>query len=416
VLPIESLDGAESDNALIDGITEELIGTLGASTSRVNVIGRTSVMRYKRRHPSLEQVGRDLSADYVVEGTFRRADGKARLTVSLERVRDQVQVWTESFEQDAASFEAQERAAAGVAVAVLNRILPQPKATIRADRGVNSAAYQDYIDGRFLQHKSNLADLRRAIAKFETATKEDAGFAAAYSALAEGHSSLARAGASTAEEFSSARAAAEAALRINPSDAPAHNVLANVFFWRDWNWSAAEREFTQAIDLNPSLARAHHDYAFLLVATGRTESGLAALRRAIALDPLSPGVNIDAGWLLLQAHHFDEAIRQARRALELEPGMAEARSCIARAEVYQGHGDQESMRFLRDLAGKPESTEPFAYASACALLGRTDDALGALERADSVRSPMMPLLKSEPAFTRLHGDPRFEALVRKLGL
>jgi len=120
--------------------------------------------------------------------------------------------------------------------------------------------------------------------------------------------------------------------------------------------------------------------------------------------------------LLLQAHRFDDAIHQAQRALELSPGLEEANACIARARQYQGRADAESVKQLRARMDNPGKAEPFAYATACALMGENSKALDALDRAYAARSAMMPMLKTEPSFSRLHGDPRFEALCRKMHL
>jgi tetratricopeptide (TPR) repeat protein len=222
-------------------------------------------------------------------------------------------------------------------------------------------------------------------------------------------------------------------LSINEANADAHNALANALFWHEWNWPLAERHFTRAIAINPSLPVAHHDYAFFLVAMGRTEPGLTSLRRAIALDPLSARVNIDAGWLFLQAHRFDDAIQQARRARELEPGLAEANSCILRSLFYQ-----KKYREIADMlhlpAGDPEETlkrtyreklreeeksgspDLFTTATRYTFLGENAKALDALDKAYASRSTTLPLLKTEPSLAPLHAEPRFQELARKLAL
>jgi len=185
--------------------------------------------------------------------------------------------------------------------------------------------------------------------------------------------------------------------------------------------------------INLSLPVAHHDYAFFLVAMGRTEQGLTSLRRAIALDPLSARVNIDAGWLYLQAHHFDDAIQQARRARELEPGLAEANACILRSLFYQkkyreiaetlhlapGNPEGELKRMYEQRVREEEragSSDFFTMATQYTFLGQNGMALDALDKAFAQRNIMMPLLKAEPAFAAIHGEPRFQELARKLAL
>jgi tetratricopeptide (TPR) repeat protein len=213
-----------------------------------------------------------------------------------------------------------------------------------------------------------------------------------------------------------ARTAAQHALRLNPANAEAHNALAKVLFWRDWNWREAQAHFVRALAINPSLAQAHHDYAFDLIAMGHTEAALASLRRAIALDPLSPRVNADAGWVLLQAHHFDQAIAQAKRALELEPHLGEATACIARAEESQGKRRPEMVEFYRRVLERGDQTSFYNRSLAYAVLGREEEAMRALQSAYGQREVQMPLAKTEPAFEALHKDARFREMMRKMGL
>ena len=172
-----------------------------------------------------------------------------------------------------------------------------------------------------------------------------------------------------------------------------------------------------AVAINSSFSLAYHDYAFFLVGMGRTEQGLSSLHRAITLDPLSARVNIDAGWLLLQAHRFDDAIRQARRALELKPGLEEAKACIQRSMRYQKKStpDPELDRKLQ-AAMKSGTADPFNLATSLAFLGENDHAMDELDIAFSKHSIQMPLLRTEPGFEALHNQPRFQALIRKLRL
>lgn len=374
-------------------------------------------MRYKNSRPALDQIARELHVGYIVEGTLRKSAGRVRVASRLIRVADQIQIWTDTFEQDESNlFQMQEDSAARITGAVLKQLFPDSAATVKPARRRNREALESYSNGRFLQHKGNLADLNRSISFFEQAVGRDASFSEAYAALAESFLALAVSGRGGPDSFARAKAAAQSALGFDDSNAEAQNALANVLFWREWNWPEAERHFSRAIAINPSLALAQHDYAFFLVAMGRTEAGLTSWRRAIAIDPLSTRVNIDGGWLLLQAHRFDDAIRQAQRALELSTGLEEANACIARARQYQGRADAETIRQFRLVIDNPATTEPFAYATACALMGENRKALDALERAYAARSAMITMLKTEPAFTLLHGDPRFEALVHRLKL
>jgi TolB-like protein/DNA-binding winged helix-turn-helix (wHTH) protein len=404
VLPFENLNQSSGDDAFLDGLHSELISSLGAQDGRLSVIGRASVMRFKNASPDLKRAAQDLRADYVVEVTTRRADNKLRLTASLLRANDQVQVWTETFERDAGnSFELQEAVAAQVSAGVLRTLFPDAKPLERPARGVSAAAYQAYLDGRLLQRQGTRAGLERSESFFQTAVEQAPSWGAANAALAETYVAMARSGARPAAIFDQAKAVALAALRADPANAEAHNALANALFWHDWDWAAADHEFRAALAANPSFALAYHDEAFFLVATGRRESALTALRRAMALEPLSVRVNMDAGWLLLQAHRFDEAIAQAERARQLQPNLPEADACIARARLYRG-----------EVAVPPDTSDPFIRATLQSLRGQREAAVASLSAAYSERRVMMVMLNSEPSFDKMRDDPGFRAIVAKM--
>lgn len=413
VLPFENLGDTAQDDRMADAFTDELITEFGSLLpARLAIIGRSSIMRFQKARPGLDQIQRDLQVDYVVEGAIRRSGDRARITARLVRVRDQVEIAAQMFELDAAElFQMQEQAAARITADTLKKLFPGTAASPRTHRGASTAAAEAYMDARYLQHKGQLT---RSIEAFNRALKLDPSFADAYAGVADAYISATRSGRGAPDSWPLAKLAAETALRLDEANAEAHNALANEFFWHEWNWSEAERHFQRALAINPSLPLAHHDYAFFLVALGRTEQGLNSLRTAIALDPLSTRVNIDAGWLLQQAHQFDRAIAQARRALELEPGLGEAEACISRALVYQGRADAATRQRLRAQIDDPDRMNPFSYAVVCALMGQPGKALDALERAYATKSSLMPLLQSEPAFIGLHSDPRFRALVERL--
>jgi TolB-like protein/DNA-binding winged helix-turn-helix (wHTH) protein/Tfp pilus assembly protein PilF len=435
-LPFENLSGDAKQDPFTDGLTEEIISQLGSlNPARLGVIGRSSVVRYKSAPHGIALAGRDLHVNYIVEGTVRKSNGRVRIAARLIQVTDEAQVWNDTLERgESEMFLIQEETAAHIANAVSGKLLGGTTAVVNAKSHTrNQAAYEAYVNGRYLQHKGNFADLERSMTYFEEAAKLDPQFDLAYSALAETYVSRGRSGGLPQETFPRARVAADKALSINESNAEAHNALANALFWNEWNWPLAELHFARAIAINPSFSLANHDFAFFQVAMGRTEPGLASLRRAIAADPLSLRVNIDAGWLLLQAHHFEEAVRQARRAQELEPDLPEANACILRSLYYQkkyrevldgmhltGTDAAETLkRVYREKLQEEETSgkgSPFTMATRYAFVGDNAKALDALDRAYAQRSAMMPLLKTEPSLESLHGEPRFQELVRKLAL
>jgi len=368
-LPPALLPANPAAQAAVNGLTDELIGELAtALPQRLAVIGRTSVMRYAGQKTGLREIGRDLNADYAIESSVVGEGGRLRISARLVRTADQSVAWSEAFQSDAAGLEMQQEAAAHVTAGVVRTLFPgaTAKRPAREARGAEPWAAM-------------------------AAEQVGLGFSGR---------------APIAEALERARDAARHALQIDEANAEAHNALAMVLFWRDWKWSDAGREFARALEINPSFAQARHDYAFYLIAMGHAEAGVASLRESIALDPLSPRINVDAGWVLLQAHHFEEAIERARRALELQPGMKEAEACIARAEAYRGNAHPNM----------PAANSPFERAESHAMAGRAGEALAALNEAYQQRDVMMPLIGTEPSFAPLHADPRFAELLAKMGL
>jgi DNA-binding winged helix-turn-helix (wHTH) protein/TolB-like protein/Tfp pilus assembly protein PilF len=405
VLPFANTTQQGQDSVMLDGLLDELITQFGTLLpDRLGAIGRTSVLR------SGGEIAR-LGVSYIVEGDLRREGAVQRISIRLVKAADQTQVWNDTYQFDGGgAIEFQEDTAAKASAAVVRALFPQGGAARQAHRP-STAAYEAFVNGRYLQHKRTTADNLRALDWFGKAGALDAAYAEPWAAAAEAYLGQALSGAAEpAVSLERARDAANRAVRIDDSNAEAHNALGSVAFWRDWDFAAAGRQFERALSLNPSMAQAHHDYAFLQVVTGHAEAGVASLKRAIALDPLSPRVNVDAGWVLLQAHRFDEAIRAARRALELEPGLQEAQACIARAELYQGKRNERSF-FEKELA----HPDPYRQALAAAELGRKTEALAALKTARDQHHLLMPLAATEPAFASLHGEPAFQALATVQG-
>jgi TolB-like protein len=405
VLPVENLSGDPADSTVTFGLTDEMTTQLGAAyPERLAVIGRTSAARYAAGKAALA----DLAVDYLVEGSLRAENGQSRIAVRLVETRGQTQVWNQTFEISSVSrLELQATVARGVAQAVVTRLFPKNAPLAGWGYSADAQAMEAYWNGRYLDRK----DPARAIEWFTQAASRDPKFAAPRAAMAETWLGRAMGGppAESGEAFAKARAAALEALAIDKDNADAHAALGTALFWHDWNKTEARKHLERSLELNASLARAHHDYAFLLVVTGAPDAGIQELRSAIALDPLAPRVNLDAGWVFLQARRYEEAVRYARRAIELEPRLEEARLCIARAELYQHKSGPEELEKLRS------SPNPYYRAMGAAMTGRTGEAVAALEDAFAHHSSMMVMLGTEPAFDNLRADRRFRTLLARVG-
>jgi DNA-binding winged helix-turn-helix (wHTH) protein/TolB-like protein/Tfp pilus assembly protein PilF len=401
VLPFENLTGEMADRTTALGLTDELTSQLGAANpGRLAVIGRTSASRYAATKA-------DLPLDYLVEGSLRSESGQVRIAVRLVEARGQTQIWNHMFQAEGqGKLALQQSVAMTVTREVAARLFPHSAPAAAPAYAADPQAAEAYWNGRYLD-RTNPA---RALEWFEQAARGDAGFAAPRAAIAEAWLGRALAGSDPRDAFAKSRAAAEEALRIDPNNAEAHAVLGAVLFWDAWNRAESRRHLERALALNASLARARHDYAFLLVETGAPDAGIQELRTAISLDPLAPRVNLDAGWIFLQARRFDEAVRYATRALELEPRMVEARLCIARARIYQGHGTPA------DLEALTKSDNPYYRAMGAAMAGQAAQAMAALDEAFGKHSSMLAMLGTEPAFDSLRNDLRFREMERKVGL
>ncbi|HLJ47830.1 MAG TPA: winged helix-turn-helix domain-containing protein [Bryobacteraceae bacterium] len=440
VLPFRNLNCGEECDVFVEGLTGETISQLGVLQNRIGVIAQTSAMSLKNTNKGLEQIGKDLHVNYVVEGNVQQNADVVRITARITSVADQSQLWSETYERARSDlFSTEQELAARVAKAVVDQVVPGEPVMSWRRQVLNKSAYEDYTRGRYLANKGDIADLQRAMASFEKAAAADGTMSDAFTALADVNVQLGRATDEPAN-LQKAKPAAEKALLLNDRDAAAHNALADTLFFYDWNWVEAERHFKRAIDLNPSLAAAHHDYAWFLVATGHPEEGLMSLRRALAFDPLSQRINVDAGWLFLQAHKFAEATEHMQRMLDLEPSFGEARACLMRSLELQGRfkeaaaqlqylvrdtqlkaelaslSPQQALRKSYELALARSPSHPYSIAVMAALEGDSGEALKALDQAFQMHSVALPLMKTEPSFAPLHDDARFEALVKKVGI
>jgi len=439
VLPLENLTGDSTDEAMAEGLSEELITQLGtALPSRLGVIARTSVQRFRKDRPSVTEIAARLGAQYLVEGTLRRAGDRARLSVRLIAASGATPIWTETIDTTGNNaIELQQHSAARISAGILASLYPSHQ-TVPAKRYTPSRqAWEAYRSGRYLQQSGGPPARTKALEYFEEAVRLDPRFADAWAAVAEMYLVFTRTGRPTPDNFARVREAAGRALETESRHADAQNALANVLFWHDWKWREAEQSFQRALEWNPSLAIAHHDIAWLLLSRGRPNEAINALDRALALDPLSPRINIDAGWMNFYAGRFKQAAEQARRTLELEPGMTEANLCTARALLCSGDfgGALRAM-----LAALPPEAVPVAkgknprdaiaaiyrwqlqrgvssaHTRAVLLtwLGEKTAALDALEESFAKRQLMLPLIGSDPSFQTLRGEPRFQALLAKI--
>jgi TolB-like protein/DNA-binding winged helix-turn-helix (wHTH) protein/Tfp pilus assembly protein PilF len=457
VLPFDNLTGDADQEYLSDGLTEEMITQLGRlEPSRLRVLARSSTWKYKRADRDIAQLRRELKADYVLEGSLRRANERVRVTAQLIRVEDQSQVWAETYERHFRDvLILQSEVAETVARTIAVTLTPDARARLARARPIGAGAYQDYLRGRFFSNRRTEAALRQALEYFQKAIAADPGYAPAYSGLADSYSSL---GASSVvgglpprQAMPDAKAAALKALQIDGTLAEAHASLAQIHLLYEWDLTACEREFRRALELDPSYTAAHHWYSHCLLALGRTEESLAESKRALELEPLQLVVGIHLGWHYFYARQYDQAIEQFRKTLELDPTFPQAQRYAAWAYLQKGMHPEaiaalrtalnavernpeiegelghalgvagrraEALAMLDGLShlSTTRYVSPYSVALIHAGLGDRDQALAWLDKAYAERSDYMPYLRLEPMLDGLRSDHRFVALVGRVGL
>jgi TolB-like protein/DNA-binding winged helix-turn-helix (wHTH) protein/Flp pilus assembly protein TadD len=452
VLPLENLSGDASQNYFADGMTDELITDM-AQISALRVISRTSVMVYKGARKPLPQIARELNVDAVVEGTVLRSGDQVRITAQLIEASTDKHLWSQSYEGELRDTLAlQSRVASAIADQIRINLTPRELAALKNVKIVNPEAYESYLKGRYFWNKRTAEGLKVALAYFKQAIEEDPKYAKAYSGLADTYALLGDwqyAVMTPKEAFPEAKAAAIEALELDNTLGEAHNSLAFVLDGFDWDLDAGGREFQRAIELNPGYATAHHWFAWHLSLLGRFDEAITEMRKAENLDPLSLIINADLAELLDLAHFYDESIRQSRKTIEMDPNFAVAHNqlgqaylqkhmyaeavaelkkavqlsgdsptCIANlARAYVASGERgEALTLLGNL--KKRSNPGYSNATEIAMiyasLGDTDQAMTWLEKGYQERFNPGVLLR--PGFDPLRSDPRFQNLLRRIGL
>jgi TolB-like protein/DNA-binding winged helix-turn-helix (wHTH) protein/Tfp pilus assembly protein PilF len=452
VLPLESLSGDASQDYFADGMTDELITDLG-QISALRVISRTSVMTYKHVHKPLPEIARELDVDAVVEGTVLRSGERVRITAQLIRVPVERHIWAQSFEGDLGdTLVLQKTIARSIAEQVQAKLNMHEQAALEHSKVVNAEAYEAYLKGRYFWNKRTRDGLTKAIEYFNDAIQKNPRYAEAYTGLGDAY---ALSGdweyglLSPDDAFPKAKAAVTKALALDDNLAEAHTSLAFILDLYEWDWETAAKEYKRAIALNPGYATAHHWYAWHLIVMGQNAEGIAELRKAESLDPLSLIISADLADALCIAHLYDDSVQQSRKTLEMDPNFAIAHYELGQAfeqkrmlneaigefqkaielsggnEVFQANlayayatsgRKEEAMKIVKDLEDR-ESRHSSTDASIALVylgLGDKDQAMIWLNKAYEAR--FNPSILVRPTFDSLRADPRFQDLLRRIGL
>jgi DNA-binding SARP family transcriptional activator len=453
VLPFHNETGDANLAYLSSGIAESLIKSL-TQLAKIRVLAYSTVSRYKGRDLNPRRLGRDLMARALATGRFVRLNGALAITAELVDTTDGSILWGEQYQSKLTDIQAmQEQIAQEISSKLKLQLTFDERKRMVKQYTTDPQAHTSYLKGRFHWNKRTGGGLKKAIDYFESAIGKDRKYALAYAGLADCYNLLSLYGVMPPKQaMPKAKAAAQKALRIDPSVAEAHTSLALTYLYYDWDWAAAEGEFQRAIEVNPNYATAHHWYHELLTAMGRFEEQMAEILHAEELEPLSLIINTDVGWGLYYARKYDEAIEQLRRTLELDSNFSVAHLILGMAQAQKGRLDEAlaSIQRALELSGDPLTFAHGALGYVLALAGREVDArniidrLGGLsgvryaagygqslvyvglgertkaverlENAFKQRYDRLIYLKVEPIFDGLRHDRRFNGLVRRMRL
>lgn len=446
ILPFVNLTGDSALDYLGDGLTDELITQLGLLGRDVAVIARTSAMSYRGSAKNVSQIGMELDVAYVVEGGLRRQGQGLRVASRLIRVADQTHSanWSEAFDQATSGLQLTRtatRLARLIALELVPASVSDRPTTVTAD----SIASDAFLEGKALKNSGSAAGIQQALVHFETAAQQDPAFAAAWAKIAETRHQLVMIGAlRPGDAYAAARTAAERAVALDRNLADAHLAQGLIQLWNDWRPSDAARSFERSLALNPSLAAAHHDYAWALVALGRNDDAIRHITTARALDPLSTRATNDVGWLYLQLREPAEAARACEHTLAIGPASLDAQACLERAYAQRGSFEAalEAAKAtmppasgFRVIDGSAEAAlqsiwrwrldqleeaaqirwiSPYTRAGLRAALGSSEKAIQDLESAYDEHDGMMVLLDRDPLMDGLRLDPRVQALIKRV--
>jgi eukaryotic-like serine/threonine-protein kinase len=437
VLPLQNLSRDPDQEFFSDGTTEALIGNL-AQIRSLDIISRTSIMRYKATTKTIPEIGRELAVDAIVIGSVQRVGDRVRITAQLIRASTDKHLWASEYERDATDvLKLEAEIARTIAQEIQAHLTPEEARRLGSARSIRPEAREAFLLGRYHHFKDNEEDLRQAIEYFQRAIRLQPDYAAAYAGLSL-TARLFKTRGFTQEE-GSARTAALKAIELDPNLGEAHAAMAGLKF-DDWDWAGAEIEARHALELN----YVDEYYPSLLTITGRHDQAIALAEHVAKVDPLAPIRQNTFGIVLYHARRYDDAVAQIKRSIDLDPRNYAATLMLG--VMYETLGKAQEALAIFD--SHPDFRESPYIARTYALLGRRDDALRVLSglvkrggafdlhhvavsyfalgdndrgfewltKAFDQRSGYVPWARVQPAFDGIRDDPRFKALVARLKL
>jgi adenylate cyclase len=451
VLPFVNMSADKGDEYLSDGMTEELLNVL-SKVKGLRVPGRSSSFAFKGKNEEdiFREVGDQLHVNAVLEGSVRKAGEKLRITAQLINVADGFHLWSETYDGDMKDILAVQSDVARRVVQALELQLGVEEARALASKPTeNPEAHRLYLLGRYHFAKSTQAGWTNAIHYYEEALRVDPNYALAYCGLADIYAWIGYISMPGKEAWAKEKELAQKALALDPNLADAHLSLGMALL-NALDWHGSEKELDRALELNPNLALAYDFYAWRLIAFGQFDDAIAKEKRALELDPLNPLLNADLGGFLLSAHRYDEAITQLRRTMELNPDSADVHEQLGWCSFWKGDtanaiaefqkaktlddwplndsalgyayavsGDrakaEQILRALEDLA-KRRYVQPGTRVNVYLGLGEKSKALDWLEKCYEEQDGTCWGLRVSRLYDPLRNEPRFQALLKNVGL
>jgi TolB-like protein/Flp pilus assembly protein TadD len=452
VMPFTDLSSERDQEYFCEGMAEEIINAL-AQLDDLRVAARTSAFSFKGKNMDIREIGRKLNVDKVVEGSVRKSGTRLRITIQLINVEDGYHIWSSQFNREMQDiFAIQDEIALIIVDRLKVKLLITEKEKILKRFTGDPEAYDLFLKGRYHWYRRYEGGFLKGIGFFQQAIEKDPLYALAYIGIADSYSLMGLYSyISPAEAYSKAKAAVKKALEIDPELAEAHASLGWIKMFYDWDWKGAESEFLQAIRLYPDYAPAHIWYGMLLTIKGRFDESLREIKKAQELEPLESLYNTMVGWSYYMARRFDDSIEILKKVIDTDPnftmaywylagsylGINKLDDAIIAAQklvrlsggalfalaslgvAYSSAGmKQEMLNVLKQMqeVSKHHYQSPHNMALAQLGTGDHDKLLDYLEQAYSERESMMVFLAVTPIFDSVRNQPRFQKILRKMGL
>jgi TolB-like protein/tetratricopeptide (TPR) repeat protein len=450
VLPFDNLSGDPNNAFFAEGVQDEILTRL-AKVADLKVISRTSTQRFKSAPSDLRDIAKQLGVAHILEGSVQKSSDQVRVNVQLINALTDAHLWADTYDRKLIDiFSVESEIAKTIADTLQAKLTGSEKTAMSKKPTANPEAYELYLKGRFFWNKRTSQGLPKSVDYYKQAIAKDPNYALAYAGLADAYVLYPDYGVGAPAEFyPMAKEMATKALNLESTLGEPHAALGLAYTNFDRDFAKAIAEFERSIQLNPNYATAHQWFDTPLQATGQVDRAIAESRKAIELDPLSLIVNADLAFIYLNARRFDEALAQSRKTLEIDPNFHVVREYLGEALQFKNQLAEALSEFR--AAAAVATDEPFTNAllgQACAraglrdeaqkilahleeqsrtkfvtgwslavvrlALGDKDGAAAALQSAYDQHAPEILILKYDPLFDDLHGDPRFEALVQKI--